>query len=177
MLTTENFVLYYVCQKPRGYDMATQQEYLEQDRLVQENTMVVQPWLENFANEYNSRHPYEIGTMFYSDVTILSGPHGNFYCDTDAGKKLNELHKIGKVSIFYVKFAGGAFIIEYKFDGTRIYRYKDSLIKMPHKIPVNAYFLYNGRQYPVSMDVALAVERLYSAQEYRSILYANLHNK
>lgn len=157
--------------------MATQQEYLEQDRLVTENTLVVQPWLKNFANQYNKQHPYEIGTCLYSDVTILSGPYDNYFWRNTQGKKLNEMYQTGKAEIYYVKGAGASFIIEYKFDGDRWYRRQDTLFKAPHRTPIDAYFLYDGRRFPVPMDVAIAAKRLYTAQEYRSAIYAVLREK
>ena len=153
--------------------MATQQEYLEQDRLVRENTLVVQSWLENFAKA----RPEEIGTAFYSDVTILSGPHGNYFWNTDAGKELNKRYQSGEIEIYCVKWADASFIIEYKFDGDRFYRYRDMLFTARHKTAVDAYFLYNGRRFSVPMDVVTAAKNLYSAQEYRSVLFANLRDK
>ena len=155
--------------------MATQREYEEQDRLVKEKTAIVQPWLEKFANDYNEKHPDTIGTGFYSDVTILLGSHGNFFWDTEAGKKLRELDKMGKISRMCVKRTEAAFIIEYRFDGNRLYNYKNELIQLPHSTPTRAYFLFNEKQYPVPMHVAMAAKDLHWAQEYRGILWGLLN--
>lgn len=156
--------------------MATQQEYDEQDRLVRENTLVVKPWLERFAKEYNETHPGYIGTCFYTDVTILSGPHDNYFWNTDAGKKLNADYQKGKISIYYVKGADAHFIIE---NNRRmgVGRWGDQLVEMPIITPVDAYFMWQGRRYPVSLDVAVAAKNLYSAQEYRGVLWGLLQKQ
>ncbi len=155
--------------------MRTQQEYehdcQEQERMIQEKTGIVQPFLKEFSEKY------DLGTGFYEDVTILSGPHGNFFWDTEAGKQLRALNEAGKISISYVKFAGGAFIIEYRFDGNRIYRYKDQIFQAPNSTPINAYFLYDGKQYPVSMEIALAAKELHSAQDYLGVLYSCMRER
>ena len=151
--------------------MATQQEYDEQDQLVQKNTAIVQPWLKDFAKDKP-----EIGTSFYTDVTILSGPHSNYFWNDPHGKELRERHHTkGDISIYYVKGAGASFIIEYKFDGNAIYKTKTGvLFRGPHYTPINSYFLYKGQQYPVPMEIATAAGDLYKAQEYRGVLWGLL---
>ena len=132
--------------------MVSQQEYFEQDRLVEKYTAIVQPWLTDFA-----KNRPEIGTAFYSDVTILTGPHDDYFWNNIKGQKLNELYQSGKISIYYVKYAGASFIIEYNFGNMR-----------------NAYFMYKGATFYVPMDIAIAVKKLYEAQEYRSAIYGVL---
>lgn len=141
-----------------------EQKYQEQDRLVQENMALVQPFLKNFSETY------DLGTGFYEDVIICSGPHSNFFWNTEMGNKYRSLYEAGKIGIYCLRWGDGAFIIDYKFDGNRIYRYKDQLFQAPHSTPVNAYFLHDAKQYPVSMGVALAAKDLYLAQTYRGVL-------
>ena len=150
-------------------DMQRQQEYNTQDRLVHENTLVVQPWLEGFAKEYNKGHPGYIGTCFYTDVTILAGPHDDYFWDTDSGKKLNADYQEGKISIYYVKTAGAHFIIE-NDRRMGIRRYGNQLVETPIITPVDAYFMWQGRRYSVPLDVAVAAKNLHMAQEYRGVL-------
>ena len=147
-----------------------EQKYQEQDRLVKQNMALVQPFLKEFSETY------DLGTGYYEDVTILAGPHKNFFWNTEVGKKYRALYEAGKVGIYCVKWGNGAFIIDYKFDGDRIYRYKDQLFKAPSFTPVNACFLHDAKHYPVSMDVALAAKDLYSAQVYRGVLYDCIHH-
>lgn len=105
--------------------MATVNEYLEQESKVSANTLVVQPWLENFAKQYNKLHPGHIGSCLYTDVTILAGPHDNYFWNTKAGNLLRERYQRGEVSIFCVKSDNAAFIIEYRLGGQKLFHHGD----------------------------------------------------
>lgn len=154
--------------------MATVNEYLEQKSKVSANTLVVQPWLENFAKQYNKLHPGHIGSCLYTDVTILAGPHDNYFWNTKAGNLLRERYQRGEISIFCVKSDNAAFIIEYRLGGQKLFHHGDSLVRAPHKTAIASYFLYDGKEYPVPLDVAQAAKSLCSAQEYSNVLAYNL---
>ncbi|MBO7508909.1 MAG: hypothetical protein J6T57_01360 [Alphaproteobacteria bacterium] len=152
------------------------QEYEKQDAICKAKMAVVQPWLEQFAKEYNETHPGEIGTGFYDDVVILRGPHDDkFFWKTAEGNKLRERNLKGEISIVSVRWSGAAFVIEYKFEGNKIYEYQGQLFQAPKWAPVASDFIYEGKHYSVPLDVALAAKELHAADEYRGVLWGNMH--
>lgn len=142
------------------------EKYAEQDRICIENKAIIEFFLKNFRE----KHPeLELGTRFYTDVTVLSGPStAQHEYIAQEHKDLDQRWKNGEVAIHNVKWAGVSFVTEYKktyLDDGKVYVY-------PKEIPVDAFMICEGKEYPVPVDIANAISRLYKAQEYRSAIYA-----
>ncbi len=158
---------------------------------------VVQPWLKQFTEEYNKNHPRAtMGTCMYDNgkedqVRIITSPFGDFYWHTEAGKTLMERQKTGEIGLYYVYGAGSSFIIEYSPAQQAVFAYEGQLYQGVHREPVNAYFLYTEpyinaagsveeaalaaknatKRAEVPMEVALAAQKLNSAQNYLGAVY------
>lgn len=133
------------------------------------NLTIIQDYLERLGKKNNK------GTQFYSDVTILSGPgmsEYNYLQNTH--KDLFERWKKGEVSIFNVKWAGVAFVLEYQYGGEKIYEYKGDRFKAPVWNPWRAFVVYKHQITPVGLDLAVAVRDLFKEQTANSIHYGRL---
>ena len=132
------------------------QNYAEQDKICQEQIKIIEPFLKKFSEEHDA------GTRFYNDITVLCGPMPFFgtewFYATQEGMDINERFRKNQASIYVIKWAGASIVIEYYFT-EGIYA------------PKNAFMVWKDQKYPVPMDVALAVQKLYQAQEYRSAIY------
>lgn len=155
-------------------DLTYEQEYDATQAKCQACLDVIQPWLKQFVEEYNENHPGAMGTCMYDNgqedkVRITTSPFGDFYWGTKQGKALLLRQKLGKVGLYYVMGASSSFVIEY----SPARQYKGQLVQDP----VSAYFLYTEpytnvtKQAAVPMNVALAAQKLNSAQNYLRAVY------
>ena len=142
------------------------EKYAEQDRICTENKAIVEFFLRNFRE----KHPeLELGTRFYTDVTVLSGPNAQegYRYLTEKRPEWYERYKKNDLHVYNIKWAGATFVIERKkifFDDGKIYF-------SPLDVPVSATMICEGQEYAVPVEIASAVMKLYSAQEYRSAIY------
>jgi len=143
------------------------EKYAEQDRICTENKAIVEFFLRNFREQ----HPeLELGTRFYTDVTVLSGPNAQegYRYLTEKRPDLYERYKKDDLYVYNIKWAGATFVIERKkifFDDGKCY-------VNPLDMPVSATMICEGREYAVPVEIASAVVKLYSAQEYRGAIYS-----
>ena len=141
------------------------QKYAEQERICVENKAIV----EFFLKTFRQKHPeLELGTRFYTDVTVLHGP------STAQAKYLDQVRpELGKrwkdneIAIYNVKWAGASFVTEYK----KIFLDDGKIYINPKDVPVGSFMICEDREYPVPVDIANAVRKLCHAQEYRSAIY------
>ena len=159
------------------------QQYQEAQAQCESLVGVVQPWLKAFTENYNKNHPGALGTCMYDNeqedkVRIVISPFGNFFYNTEEGKKLMAQQKSGDIGLYYIYGASSAFVIEYSAPTPAVFSYQGQLYKGHQRNPVNAYFLYDEpythvmQRAKVPMDVAMAAKKLYSAQEHLGIVYA-----
>lgn len=134
--------------------------YQEQDAICKEQIAIIEPFLKKFSEEH------DCGTKFYSDITVLDGLslYGpQWFSITEEGKNIYERYEKNKLSLYTIKWAGASFVIDYKVitnPGGRFAR-----------IPTETFMVHKNMKYPVPLDLALAVQKLYKAQEYRSVIY------
>ena len=142
------------------------QNYAEQDKICQEQIKIIEPFLKKFSEEHDA------GTRFYNDITVLCGPMPFFGTDwfyaTQEGRDINERFHKNQASIYVIKWAGASIVIEYYFTNF----YQGKMYPAGTYAPQNAFMVWKNQKYPVPMDVALAVQKLYQAQEYRSAIYS-----
>jgi len=144
-----------------------EQKYTEQTKICDENIAIIQPFLKEFGQKHDA------GTGFYEDVTVLAGPGDAEYNHfRDERKDVFDRWQKGETSIYNIRWSGLTFIIEYKFDRNVIYENKGQKIMRPIYVPSKSMMVYKHQEQPVSLKIALAVQNLFSAQEYRSALYA-----
>lgn len=141
--------------------------YAEQEKICTENKAII----EFFLKSFREKHPeLELGTRFYTDVTVLSGPsvqQGYKYL-IEKRPEWYERYKQDDLHVYNIKWAGATFVIENRktfFDDGKIYI-------NPFDMPVAATMICENREYAVPVEIASAVSKLYSAQEYRSAIYA-----
>lgn len=148
------------------------QRYMEQDKICKEQIAIIEPFLKKFSEEHDA------GTRFYSDITVLCGPMpffgtGWFY-NTDEGKEVNKRFRQNKASIYVIKWAGAAFVIDYEMTG----KYVNHIHVGDYISAIkNTFMVYEGKKYPVPLNIAVAVKKLYDAQEYRSAIYGAHRNE
>jgi len=144
------------------------EKYAIEDKICNEKVAIVQPFLKNLSEQHDA------GTAFYEDITVLSGPgqveFNYFYKNR---KDLFDRWQKGEVSIYNIKWAGVAFVIEY----AKIHSIDRKTFANPVYKPANAFIVYKHREYPVDLDTATAVKDLHHAQEYRSILWGCMHRQ
>ena len=142
-----------------------EQKYAEQEKICNEKIAIIEPLLRDRSKKYDA------GTRFYEDITILCGPgmceHNHFI---ENRKDVYDRWKNGEVSIFNAKWAGVAFVIEYK-------KTMDARGILPRREPSNAFMVYEHKTLPLPLNVAVAVKDLYQAQEYRSALWGCINNQ
>ena len=147
--------------------MTMQDEYLEQDHLVEVNTAVIRSFLQKFTKGYST-----IGDNFYSDVTISAGPLRDKFWNTREGQEINERwQNMDNLSVLSIRKLDAAFIIA---------RGQNKNVTLPmadRNAPTKAQFIYNGKKFPVPMNVAIAASNLFIAQEHRSTIYGIMLQK
>ena len=141
------------------YGVKQQRSVLMAEQNKNYNLTIVQDYLERLGKKNDE------GTQFYNDVTILSGPgmsEYNYLQNTH--KDLFERWKKGEVSMYNVKWAGVAFVLEYQYGGEKIYEYKGDRCKAPVWNPWRAFVVYKHQITPVGLDLAVAVKNLFKEQ-------------
>ena len=117
---------------------------------------LIKPFLEKFSREH------DCGTAFYEDLTVLYGPGASTYSYFQNKRKdvFNRWQK-DEVSIYNIKWAAAAFVIEYK----KLNMVDGQLYLQPVRVPHAAFMVHNQREYPVSLEIANAVKDLRLNQE------------
>ena len=131
------------------------QRYQEQDAICKKNIAILEPFLKKFSEEHDA------GTRFYEDITVLSGLSlygSDWFYKSEEGKDWYKRYREYKVSIFTIKWAGASFVVEY-------YNKSSAEIK-------NAFMVWQNKKYAVPSDIVVAVRDLFSAQQYRNVIYA-----
>lgn len=162
-----------------------QQEYDNAKKECDAQLAVVQPWLMQFTEDYNKDRPGAMGTCMYDNgaddkVRILTSPMGNFYWNTKEGQELIARQRLGEIGLYYVYGASSSFVIEYSAAKSAIFAYEGQLFQGVHREAVKAYFLYVEpytnvvKKADVPMNVALAAQKLHSAQGHLSAVYGGM---
>lgn len=140
----------------------------EQTKICNECTAVIEPVLKNLAEKNDE------GTLFYSDITSLSGPGTAEYSYVQQKEpRLYQDWIDGKVSLFNIRNAGVCFVIEYQLNKG----IHDGVIYLtPRRVPEKAFMLYKHQKMPVPLNIAMAAKKLYIAQECRANLRAAHQN-
>ena len=137
--------------------------YNEMDKKCEQLVASVEPFLKEFSKAH------DCGTCFYDDITVLAGPSASEYnyFQNNRPELLKDWQR-GLVSIYNIKWAGVAFVIEYK---NFFIDEQGRLLPRPIRKPVNAFMVYNHNEYHVPFTLANEVKDLYAAQEYRNAIY------
>ena len=141
------------------------EKYAELDKICNDKIAILEPFLKKMSQQHDA------GTGFYEDITVLSGPSFEEYNHfVENRRDTYDRWKRGEVSIFNIKFAGVVFVIEYQ-------NATDPRGILQRRVPSNAFMVYKHRTYPVSLNIATAVQDLYHAQEYRGILWGCIRDQ
>ena len=126
---------------------------IEQTKAKNPNVAILEKFLKKLSQQNDE------GTQFYSDVTVLYGPGQIEYNYIQKEHKdLFAAWKKGEVSIFNVKWAGVAFVIEYRLNASKGIRSAWT--------PCNAFMVYKNQISPVGLNIAIAAKDLYTEQHY-----------
>ena len=142
------------------------EKYAEQDRICNENKAIVEFYLRSFRE----KHPeLELGTCFYTDVTVLYGPNAvaGYKYLTERRPEWYERYKKDDLFVYNIKWAGATFVIERK----KSYFADGKVYLSPFDLPLAATMICENREYAVPVEIASAIIKLYNAQEYRSAIY------
>ena len=133
----------------------------------------VQPFMQRLSQEH------DWGTGFYEDITILSGPGGEYNFFQQRYPELYNLWRTPRtiddtkdVAVYSSKH-GGTFVLEYE----KYFEPNDVRKVLPKWRMINSFMLYKDKEYSVPSLVGEAVKNLYPNQEYCSVVLYNHHDE